>query len=512
MFWEIIHNMYNNKQFLPNSVHSLQLPEYKCLINIENLKEIFYSCADFECREILFGLNEEKSLTICWLDGTVSSFDISESVIRPLTEFIRSIDTDTEQQSLSMIKSGAVYRYSVKHMERMDELVSALCHGSCALIFNGINQALTFEVRGTSNRAVSEPTLEKSLKGSKDSFVEVLRINTALVRRRICSPKLKLIESTVGRKTRTQVSLMFVEDVASKDTVEELARRLDALDVDGLLATGTLEEYIVDAPRSIFPQLLHTERPDRFANFLLEGRVGLLVDGLPIGLVLPVTLAEFMKVTGDYYNHFLVSTALTVLRYIALLLSILLPAVYVATAMYHQEMIPTKMLLSIIEAKQNVPFSTALEVIGMLLSFELLQEAGLRLPNPIGDTVSIIGALIVGQSAVEARVVSPIAIIVVAFAEIAGYILPSQDLGAAVRLLRMGLVIAAVLGGLFGVGAGLCLLLLHIARINSFGTNYSAPLSDGDAFPLMRLLIRKPKPWLKYRDSSLGSEDRRRQK
>ena len=509
---EIIHNMYNNKQFLPNTIHPLPQPEYKLLISSDNLKEIFSSCGDFECREIFYGLESEKKLFLCWLDGTVSSQDVSGSVIRPLTELLRSVPAETEQQSLSLIMSGAVYRCSVRHREMMDELVNDLCHGFCALIFEGINQALSFEVRSTSSRSVSEPTLEKSLKGSKDSFVEVLRVNTSLVRRRIGSPKLKLLESTVGRKSRTRVSLMFIDGIASQETVEELARRLDELDVDGLLATGTLEEYIVDAPRSVFPQLLHTERPDRFANYLLEGRIGLLVDGLPLGLVAPVTLAEFMKVTGDYYNHYLVSTALTVLRYLALLLSILLPAFYVATAMYHQEMIPTKMLLSIIDAKQDVPFSTALEVIGMLLSFELLQEAGLRLPNPIGDTVSIIGALIVGQSAVEARVVSPIAIIVVAFAEIAGYILPSQDLGAAVRLLRMALVIAAVLGGLFGVGAGLCLLLLHLAKIDSFGVNYTAPLSDGEPFPLLRLLVKKPKPMIKFRDPNLNSQDKRRQK
>lgn len=504
--------MYMDEQILSKSVHSLPMVEYKCLIATENIKSIFQSCGDFEAREIYYGLDEEKAFTLCWLDGTVSSVDISESVIRPLTEFIRSIDSSTEQESLRLIQRGGVCRHSVKQRERMDELVYDLCHGSCAIIFDGINQALSFEVRGTATRAVSEPTLEKSLKGSKDSFVEVLRINTSLVRRRIANPKLKCLESDVGRKSRTRVSMMFVEGIASEETVRELARRLDSLDVDGLLATGTLEEYIVDAPRSVFPQLLHTERPDRFAQFLLDGRVGLLVDGLPIGLVLPVTLAEFMKVTGDYYNNYLVATMLTWLRYIALGLSMLLPAFYVATAMYHQEMIPTKMLLSIIDAKQHVPFSTALEVIGMLISFELLQEAGLRLPNPIGDTVSIIGALIVGQSAVEARVVSPIAIIVVAFAEIAGYILPSQDLGAAVRLLRMGLVLAAVLGGLFGVGAALCLLMLHLAKIDSFGTNYTAPLSDSEPFPLLRLLIRKPKPLLKYRDPSLNSEDRRRQK
>ena len=249
--------------------------------------------------------------------------------------------------------------------------------------------------------------------------------------------------------------------------------------MDGLLATGVLEEGLTDAPRSPFPQLLHTERPDRFAQYIMEGRVGLLVDGLPIGLCAPVTLADFLRGTGDGSSNWLIATALSGLRWLAFCLSLLLPALYVAIALYHQEMIPTRLLLSVIEAKQRVPFSTALEVIGMLLSFELLQEAGLHLPNPIGDTVSIIGALIVGQSAVEARVVSPIAIIVVAFAGIAGYTLPSQDLGAAVRLVRMALVIAAVTAGLFGVGAALCLLLLHLAEMDSLGCNYTAPLSDG---------------------------------
>ena len=258
--------------------------------------------------------------------------------------------------------------------------------------------------------------------------------------------------------------------------------------MDALLSLGSLEEAIVDAPLSPFPQLLHTERPDRFAMYLIQGRIGLLVDGLPVGLVLPVTLAEFMKVTDDAGSHFLVSSALSLMRWTALAVAALLPAFYVAVAMYHQEMIPTRLLLSIIEAEQDVPFSTALEVLGMLISFELLQEAGLHLPNPIGDTVSIIGALIVGQSAVEARVVSPIAIIVVAFAGIAGYTLPSQDLGAAVRLARFGLVLAAIAAGFFGIGAGLCLVLLHLASLDSLGQNYTAPLSDGEARPLKRLL------------------------
>ena len=348
-------------------------------------------------------------------------------------------------------------------------------------------------MRSACARPVSEPTLEKSIKGARDSFVETLRVNTALVRRRLATPALKIVESGVGRVSHTRVALLFLEGTADPALTETLCARLDALDIDALAAAGPLEAALIDAPDSPFPQLLHTERPDRLARYLLEGRVGILVDGLPIAFAAPVRFSDFMRVASDLNDHRLIAGALTVLRWLALGLSLLLPALYVAVALYHQEMIPTRLLLSVIEAKRSVPFSTALEVLGMLVSFELLQEAGLHLPNPIGDTVSIIGALIVGQSAVEARIVSPIAIIVVAFAGIAGYTLPSQDLGAAVRLARLCLVLAAIAAGFFGVGAALCLLLLHLAQIDSLGLNYTAPLSDGRPRPLKRLVPPSPR-------------------
>ena len=504
--------MYDNASDLSRGFHKQKQPEYKCLISSQGLDDIFQRCGDYETREILFGLEEKIRLQVCWLDGVVSGTAVTEDIIRPLTQLSRSRNVTNEQQCLELIMLGAAYNYSAKQRETMDQVVDDLTHGHCAVILDGIRQAVCFEVRTSNIRSISEPTLEKSLKGAKDSFVETLRINTSLVRRRICSPKLKLIESSVGRKSHTKVAVMFVDGVADPATVEELARRLDGLDVDALLATGTLEEYIVDAPLSPLPQLLHTERPDRFAMQLMAGRVGLLVDGLPIGLMLPASLADFMQVTGDSSNHYLVATFLTILRYLSFFLAIFLPAMYVAVAMYHQEMIPTRLLLSIIEAKRDVPFSTALEIIGMIIAFELLQEAGLRLPNPIGDTISIIGALIVGQSAVEARVVSPIAIIVVATSSIACYTLPSQDLGAVVRLARLALVVAAAVAGLFGVGLLLCLFLLHLASLDSFGTNYTAPMTDGRPLPLLRLLIRLPKPMNKYRDPNLNTPDKRRQK
>ena len=502
--------MYNKQQTLPPP-HPRRAPEYPAPVSEQALGDIFAACGDFESRRIDFGLDGSLTLSVCWLDGLVSGSEVTEDVLRPLTQAARAGGADSEEACMERILRGGVYRYSVHLRQDLDSLISDLTHGHCAIVFARSQAALTFELRSNAGRAVSEPTLEKSLKGAKDSFVETLRINTALVRRRICSPKLKLAESTVGRKTNTRVAVLFVEGVAAPDTVTELIRRLSRIDVDALLSVGSLEEALVDAPLSPYPQLLHTERPDRFAMHLMDGRVGLLIDGLPVGLVLPVTFAEYMKVTGDSSMHFTIATLLTLLRYLALALSALLPAFYVAVAMYHQEMIPTRLLLSVIEAEQNVPFSTALEVLGMLAAFSLLQEAGLRLPNPIGDTVSIIGALIVGQAAVEARVVSPIAIIVVAISGIACYTLPSQDLGFAVRLTRLGLLLAAIAGGLFGVGVGCCLLLLHLGDLDSFGINYTAPLSDGQPFGMLRLLLRLPKHWDKFRDPLLRTPDQRRQ-
>ena len=453
--------------------------EYTGPISRRALETIFSACGDFESRELDFGLEGQVPVYACWLDGLVSGRELAEEVLRPLTDRLRAGACADEAAVIERVLSGGVYRGAVHRRSDAALLVSDLCHGHLALVFDGCAVALSFETRSSEVRAVSEPTLEKSLKGGRDAFTETLRVNTALVRRRLATPQLKLAESTLGKRSHTRVAVLFVEGLASPDMLRTLAARLDDLNEDALLSLGALEKTIVDAPRSPFPQLLHTERPDRFAMHLMQGRIGLLVDGLPVGLVLPVSLGEFLRVTDDAATHPLVRESLRLVRWGALLLAALLPAFYVAVATYHQEMIPTRLLLSIIEAEQDVPFSTALEVLGMLGAFCLVQEAGLRLPGPIGDTVSIIGALIVGQAAVEAKIVSPIAIIVVAFSAIACYAMPSQDLAAALRLSRLLLLLGAILAGLYGTALVAAALLLHLAGIDSYGENYTAPLSEG---------------------------------
>ena len=468
-------------------------------LSLSALRDRFAGCGDFTERQIRYGLEQELVIPTCWLDGMVSGESLGREILRPLTELLRAGRVRDASSALPRILAGGVYRCAVRELRDPEQAAEDLCRGCCLLLFEELGCALSFETRTEQRRAVGEPSLEKSLKGGKDSFTETLRVNTALVRQRLATPELKLAESTLGRRSRTRVAMLYLEGMAPEETVRELARRLDRLKPEVLLSLGPLEEGLADAPLSPFPQLLHTERPDRFAMQLSQGRIGLLVDGLPVGLLLPVTLSAFLRVTGDSSMHFLVSSLLTLLRWLALGAGLLLPALYTAVALYHQEMIPTRLLQSIIQAEQDLPFPTALEVLGMLAAFSLLQEAGLRMPNPIGDTVSIIGALIVGQAAVEAKLVSPIAIIVVATSGICCYTLPSQDLGFAVRLTRLLLLLGAVFGGLFGIAWVGCLTLLHLADLDSFGTAYASPLSSGSPGGLAKLLLRLPGRYRKGR-------------
>ena len=434
----------------------------------KSIEKDFSGCADFESRALSAG---GVSLTLFYLDGCVSAAQISSEIVRPLS----LLRARSEHDLLTRALEGGVWACTVRQRPSPEEAVSDIAAGYAALVFDGERTALTFEVKSVDKRGVNAPTVEKSVLGAKDAFVESVRVNTALLRRRVGKPSLKLWETMLGLETKTRVDILYIEGKAPPEQVERIKARLSLPDIPAVLAAGDVEQYLAGTPRGIFPQVIHTERPDRFVLGLARGKIGVLCDGLPIGFLLPA-----------------VATALVLLRYLALFLSLALPALYVAIAMYHQEMIPYKLLQNVIDSKQSVPFSTAAETLGMLLSFELLQEAGIRLPDPVGQTVSVIGALIVGQSAVEAKVLSPIVIIVVAMAGIAGYAQPSQELGAAIRLWRVALVLGAVVLGLYGVMAELMLLLWRLCDTENLGVSYLSPLTDSRPGSLRRAFLRPP--------------------
>ena len=476
----------------------------------EALQGVFADCADYNSRTVrVGGTAGTLKAQLVSLDGMVDGDTVSEAVLRPLTDEKRFGSAKTPEEAAALLSEGLGYYYSAKLRHSLSETAEDLLNGWCAVVFDGV--AVTFETKNTAGRGVEKPEQEKMVKGGKEAFTERIRMNTVLLRRRLRTGDLKLRELSLGRRSRTKAAILYISGLTSEAVVSEAAERLGSIDVDGALTAGVIEEYLLPR-KSPFPQLTLTERPDRFAMELLQGRAGIFVDGIPLGFLTQATLASQLKVPEDGTGHWLAASLLTLLRWAAMLVSVLLPAVYVAVTMYHQEMIPTKLMLSIIQSKQDVPFSTAAETLGMLVAFELLQEAGLRLPESVGETVSIIGALIVGQSAVEARVISPVVVIVVAIAGITGYTMPNQDLASALRICRFLLVVVSLAMGLFGIVAGCTLILYYLCTLESFGTAYLSPFCDGEGMETLRALLRFPLRKNKERPECLHPEDVRNQK
>ena len=444
---------------------------------------------DLTRRELALGGKRRLAATLFYIDGLVSGESVAREVIAPAGDPDRFAGLRTAAEAAAAIEHGALFSSAVLRREEPAAVVEDLLAGFCALVLETAGAALCFECKSTEQRSVEAPTVEKSVKGPKEAFTENYRVNTSLLRRRLRDPALRLEERTAGRRSRSRVGLCYLEGLTDSRIVTETRRALERLDPEAIISGGSVEALAAGGRRSLFPQLLATERPDKLALGLLEGRVGLLVEGQPMGFLLPADFSDFFRVPEDHAIHWLAASFLTLLRYAAAALSVLLPAVYVAVSVYHRQMIPIRLLLSIIASRQDVPFSMAAEVLGMLLAFELLQEAGLRLPQTVGQTVSIIGGLVVGQAAVEAKVISPVVVIVVALAGTAGFTVPNHDMALALRLCRLGALLLSIGFGLYGLMLGVVLLLCRLASLESFGVAYMQPFVGGGG---LRAFIKPP--------------------
>lgn len=473
------------------------------MLTAKALETMFADAADFEKREILCA---GRLLTIFYLDGLTSGGDIAELVVRPLAE----LEADEREEILfSRAERGLIWCASIKPVENAKEAAELLVNGFCVVLFPTIQKAIACEVKTGEKRSPSPPETENTVKGAKDAFTETLRTNTSLVRRHLRTPELRLLETVVGRRTLTKVTVCWIDGLTDPELPERMQRRLDEIDIDGLLSPAAIEEYVTGSRKTAFPLLEFTERTDHFCQGLLGGQVGLLADGLPVGYLAPVSFGALMRSPEDRATDYLSASMLRVLRYAAMAVSLLLPAVYAAMAMFHQQMLPTKLLLSVIESKQDVPFSTLFEVLGLLCAFELLQQAGLHLPQAIGTAVSIIGGLVVGTAAVDAKIVSPAALIVTASSGICGFTLPNRELSDGLRLWRFVLTVLAGIWGLFGVTVGLLWLLVRLAGLESLGRSYLAPFSQAE---LSRAMLRPRLVNQKFREAELRPQDEKNQR
>ncbi|WP_139492402.1 spore germination protein [Brevibacillus dissolubilis] len=457
------------------------------------LQMLFEECSDIVFRDFTIEGTKTKA-TLIAVDGLVNTQLVDGHLLRSL------LNGEGGESNLDLLQERTITATQMSSVENMGELVRQLLNGDTILLVDGNGKGLSVGLRGAEHRGVSEPETETVVRGPREGFTENIRTNTSMLRRKLKTPRLKMKAMVVGRETQTNLVISYLEGIVDPNLVQEVVKRIENIDIDGILESGYIEELIQDDTWSVFPQIMHTERPDTTAAVLLEGRVAVMVDGTPFVLIMPTTLWSMMQASEDYYERWQIGSLIRGLRIMLFLVGMLTPGLYIAIITFHQEMLPTSLLLSIAAARETIPFPAVVEALIMETAFEALREAGIRLPRTIGQAVSILGALVVGQAAVEAGIVSAPMVIVVSITGIASFTVPRFNLAISVRILRYPLMILAAVFGIFGIIIGTMLILGHLCKLRSFGLPYFSPVGPmryadwNDTFVRMPLWSNEERP------------------
>ena len=445
--------------------------------NIKGYKQIFADCADIKMIEMKLGRDASVACFIAYIEITGGNALFEKSMIGKLLNNLCDCD---KKEIYVRLKENSLGLSDVTPFATLEEAAYGMLAGDTILFVDGFDCALKIPDKGYPGMGISEPTSEKAVRGSSEGFSDSVKVNTSMIRKRIRSPKVKVREVKGGVRSKTNIDLVYMEGLIYPDVLKEIERRLDRYEIDGILDSGMIEQLSEEKWYSPFPQFQTTQRPDRAAMAVLEGRIIVLCDNSPEALILPTDYNSFIQTSDDYYNRWEIASFARMLRFIASFFAMTLPGLYLAVCNFHTQILPTKLLLSFAEARQGVPFPGVVEVLLMELSFELLREAGIRLPGAMGNTIGIVGGLIIGQAAVEANLVSPIVVIVIAFTALCSFAIPNEEFATAFRLLKFVFIAFSAWLGFFGFLLMLLAVLIHLSRLSSFGIPYLMPFVGAD--------------------------------
>ncbi|WP_099190362.1 spore germination protein [Tepidibacter mesophilus] len=469
--------------------------------NINIFKKVLENNDSIIYRTFIDKTSNKRKYCIIYCDGMADKPSINEYIIDPIMK------NEESRSNIDDLLNDTICYSGMKTMDDLDQLIDAILYGDTVLIEDNNNKAAIFDTKGWQIRNISEPEAEVVLRGPREGFTESINVNLSLIRRKILSKDLKYKYKILGKQTKTKICICYMENIASDKIVEEVEKRLDDIDIDGILDSGYIDELIRDEPLSPFITIGYTERPDVVAANLLEGKVALICDGTPAVLTIPFLFIEYFQANEDYYNNFIYSSINRMLRYIGFFLTTSTPAIYLALVTYHQEMIPTPLLISISAAREGVPFPTIFEAMAMTFVFEVLREAGVRLPKPIGATISIVGALVLGDAAVKAKFVSAPIVIIVGLTGISSFLVPKM-LGAIIIIRVIFLLLASFLG-LYGYIFGVIGLFIHLMSMRSFGVPYMMDLVSTEYQDIKDTAIRAPWWCMEYRPKFISNRKNR---
>ncbi|WP_025849428.1 spore germination protein [Paenibacillus ehimensis] len=478
--------------------------------NISMIKEMLGSPNDLIIREFRVGPHKHLC-TLISIDGLINADLLDEEVLRVLLSgrWLETHAIPSEGSALlDLLHKEILSVNSIDRVHSLDQMMLGVLSGIAALLVDDSSDALLICSQRWQERPVEEPQTEALIRGPRDGFTENLRTNTALVRRRLRDPHLRYISFRIGRRSRKEVVLAYIEGIAHPDLVAEVKRRLSTIDMDEAEGSGYIEQWMMDSFLTPFPLIHSTERPDKTASALLQGKVALLVDGSPFTLFLPITIGALFQSPEDYYHHWLISSLMRLLRTVSAFLATFLPALYIALVEYHQGMIPSKLAFSIAGSREGVPFPAVVEAMLMEVTLEVLREAGIRLPKPIGQTIGIVGGLVIGEAAVAAGIVSPIMVIVVAITAISSFSLPSYSFAISLRMLRFLIMLAASMFGLYGIVLVYIMINIHIVNLKSFGVPFTVPFAPFFWNDWKDLILRAPVTVLEKRPQLMQTLDK----